>query len=159
MTNNYWKNRIDPKTGKQYKPTALVLHITDSSFQSAMGWFQDPHSNASSNWLIDTNGKWHMVVKESDAAWANGRLVNPTWKGIIEGVNPNLYTISVEVASTGGFPPWRQWISWAKGCKELLRRNGLTINDVVNHNEIHGGKTCPGTWFSKFYLKLLLTII
>lgn len=161
MTNNYWKDRIDPKTGKRYKPTALVLHITEGSSRSALRWFSDPHSYASSNYLVDEDGNWITVVPEQHAAWANGYIFRPKWDGLVKNVNPNLYTISVEAASLGGFPSWKQWTSWAKGCKGICDRHGWTVDSVhvVNHNEIRSNKVCPGRWFNRFYLGLLVRML
>lgn len=38
----------------------------------------------------------YQVVDLSDMAWGNGDVREPTWSRIIPGVNPNLYTVSVE---------------------------------------------------------------
>jgi N-acetyl-anhydromuramyl-L-alanine amidase AmpD len=156
-TNNYWKDRKDPVTKEYYQPKALVLHITDSSFYSTKSWFEYPYSYASSNYVVDENGGWWECVPEQHAAWANGKKVNPTWTGLINGVNPNLYTISVEVVNKGQMPSWKQWISWAKGCKEIMDR--YPDIEVINHSEIHTGKTCPKPWFSKFWLNLLIKYV
>jgi N-acetyl-anhydromuramyl-L-alanine amidase AmpD len=106
-TNNYWKDRID-ENGVQHKPRAIVLHITDGSFLSTKSWFMSPLSSASSNYVVDTDGTWYQFVNPKHAAWANGRVVRPTWQGIDLNVNPNFYTISVEVVNRGGFPSWNQ---------------------------------------------------
>ena len=87
------------------------------------------------------------------------RIINPTTDLLKPGVNPNLFTISVEVVNNGEMPPWRQWISWARGCKDIMDRNGITIDHVVNHYEIQGNKRCPRPWFTRFYLQLLLRFI
>ena len=160
-TRNYFKDRRDPKTGLSYKPKALVLHITDGTLESTLNHFKNPRSNASSNYIVDPQGNWISMVDEKNAAWANGKVVDPIWKGYTEGINPNLQTISVEVVSFGGFPNLKQWISWARGCKEICQRHGWTVNDlqVVNHFEINSQKTCPGKWFSRQYLKILWNIV
>jgi len=158
---NFWKNRQDPETGIRYKPEALVLHITDSSLWSTKSWFEDPHSQVSSHWVVDADGRWIPVVDEKDAAWANGLKVNPTWEGLKPDINPNLYSISVEVVSFGQFPSFKQWSSWVKGCKQICLRWNIPMDNlhIVNHNEIRADKRCPGRWFSKFYLILLSRVL
>ena len=157
-TNNYFKDRRDPKTNSHFNPTMLVLHITDSSFKSTKAWFEDPHSYVSANWVLDKNGKWWECVDEKDGPWTNGRVVRPT-RQLDLGINPNLYSITIEVVNSGEIPPWKQWISWARGCKEIMDRHGFTVKDVANHFEINAGKRCPRPWFSRFYLQLLLRFI
>jgi len=108
------------------------------------------------------DGEVDKLVSEEDAAWANGKMVKPIWKGLLvengEVVNPNLYTISVAVASTGEIPTWKNWVKWVQLCKEILNRYDWTVNElrVVNHFEINALKSCPKAWFSRFYLNLLI---
>lgn len=158
QTNNFFANRVDPKTGDSFLPTMLVLHITDSSMASTAHWFSRNDSYASSNYIVDVDGSWYECVDPKDAPWTNGRIVNPKRK-LIEGVNPNAYSLTVEVVNQGQMPPWKQWASWARGCRELMEEFNIEMKDVVNHNEIHAGKTCPGPWFSRFYLQLLLRFV
>jgi N-acetylmuramoyl-L-alanine amidase len=158
---NYSKGRVDSKTGKRYIPNAIVLHITDGSFNSTRYWFEDSRSQVSSHWLVDENGTAHPIVDEKDTAWHAGRVVNPTWKGLIPHVNPNLYTIGIEVVNRGEFPPWKQWKGWVMLCRDISRRYNMPLNElhVANHYEIRGNKTCPKSWFSRSYLLLLNRII
>lgn len=156
-TPNFWADRKDPTTGEQYKARALVLHITDGSFLSTKRWFIDPRSYASSHYVVDRNGDWWQFVDEKDASWTNGKVVNPTWKNINLKVNPNLETITVEVVNSGEMPSWKQWTSWARGCKDIMKRNH--IFDVVNHFEINASKQCPRPWFTRFWLRMLLKYI
>lgn len=158
QTKNFFPDRIDPKTGKKHNIQMLVLHITDGSFISTKYHFENPKSYASSNYVLDTDGRWWECVKEKDGPWTNGKVIRPT-RELIEGVNPNLYSITVEVVNSGQLPPWKQWSSWAKGCRDIMNRYELTIDDVVNHNEIHTGKSCPGPWFRRFYLQMLLRFV
>lgn len=164
-TKHYWSNRIHPKTGKQYAPKALVLHITDGSFASTKNWIENPYSYVSYNWIIDKQGNVHRCVPEQHASWANGHVVRPKFQHFeVERnqiVNPNLYTISVAVENSGEVPPFKQWQAWVKLCDEILRRNNWSITPerVVNHYEIKSSKSCPRPYFTRFYLKLLSDII
>ena len=61
----------------------------------------------------------------------------------------------------GAFPLWKNWIEWAKLCKEKLNEYNLPLDalHVVNHNEINLKRRCPGIWFRRFYLKLLIQYV
>ena len=38
----------------------------------------------------------YQLVADTNAAWANGGVKNPTWQPLIPNVNPNQYTLSIE---------------------------------------------------------------
>ena len=199
-TNNYFRSRVDPNTGKQYKPEAVVNHITASGFLSTKNWIEDPRSFVSYNWIIH-NGRAIEVVPEEHAAWGNGHVVNPTWTGLkrlgfgdtgddfvtIEArqdqgekgnslilletdkvlgagnviVNPNLYTVSVAVVTNGKHISWEDWQAWVKLNRQIRKRQGFELNEkqCVNHYEIKTTKTCPRTFYTRFYLQALDLII
>ena len=158
-TKNFWPDRFDRENNIRYIPKALVLHITDSSSRSAMYWFQDPASNASSHYLVQEDGEVMQFVYEKDAAWHAGKSVRPTWKRFNPKVNSNWVTIGIEVAITGPYslPGWKQWTETAKLVKSICQKYGWPMDPehVVNHNEIHAGKSCPGQWSNRFYISLL----
>ena len=158
LTNNFWRDRV--KDGKKYYPTALCLHITDGSLEGTLAHIKNPASQVSYNWLFH-KGEFIEVVKESDAAWANGLAVKPTWKGYDPKVNSNLRTISVGVISRGGFPNVLHWFAWAKGCRDICKRNNIPMDNlgIVNHNEIRIDKTCPGDWYNKRWFLFLKNFV
>ena len=155
---NYFEDRKDPDTGIRYKPEILCLHITDSGFWSTKFTLENPKSQVSYNWVVDTNGKWHNAVDEKHGAWANGLLVRPKWTPIHTNVTPNLYCISVGAVSFGAIPPYVQWKSWARLCKEIIERHNIPMDavHVVNHNEIRVDKRCPGRYFRRWWLILFI---
>lgn len=166
LSPNYWPDRIDPKTGIQYKPIALVLHITEGSSRSALGekrlgWFKDPKSQVSANWLVDEQANWIEVVPEKHAAWANGLVRNPTWPIYNSEINPNLQTINVEATSVGLFPSIKLWFSWARGCKKICKRYNFPLNKIgiINHYELRSDKKCPRPWFTRAWLLTLMRIV
>jgi N-acetyl-anhydromuramyl-L-alanine amidase AmpD len=140
--------------------TGLVLHITDGSSESAINWFMNPQSGVSAHYVVTENGNVVQMVEEKDSAWHAGRVSGCTWKGFT-GKNPNWHTIGVEAASRGQFPPIVQWLAWARLCKDICLRNNIALNDVgiANHREIYQFKTCPGDWFSRYWLLFLIKII
>lgn len=157
MTKHYWPNRIDPETKTEYGPKAIVLHITDGSSASTLNWIKDPRSYVSYNYIVDEQGKVIEVVDPRHAAWASGRIYRPTWSELDPEVNPNLYTISVALANSGGVPNWLQWKAWAELCRTICRDNGWPMDEkhVVEHREINSAKRCPAPYGTRFYLKLL----
>lgn len=157
-TKNYWKDRIDD-AGIRHSVRALVLHITDSSSQSAIQWFLNP-IGASAHYLVCENAEVVQMVDEKDAAWHAGKVVNPRWEGYAHN-NPNYSTIGVEVASTGQFPPINQWFAWARLCKDIIERYNIPKDaiGIVNHNEIRADKSCPGNWFNRTWLLFLMRIV
>lgn len=138
-----------------HKITGVVLHITEGSFDSAKNWFLDPASQVSAHYIVG-NDRILNMVPESRGAWHAGR-VSPDayWKGLIPGVNPNKYTIGIEVAlnSASEFPGWPQWKDAAWLLADICRRNNIPLNEigVAHHHEIFTGKTCPGWWITRFY--------
>ncbi len=91
------------------KPKAVVLHIATGPLTAIFPTFNNPKSSASSHFCVGKDGTIEQYVSLNDTAYANGirwlnrhwftpsgRLVRPTWKGLMAGVNPNYYTISIE---------------------------------------------------------------
>lgn len=90
QTNN-WSER------QGYIPEIVVVHISAGSLTSMDNWFATPGSQASAHYGVGKDGKTvNQYVDESKMAWANGRVNNPSFTLYKPGVNPNLYTISIE---------------------------------------------------------------
>ncbi|KKL10962.1 hypothetical protein LCGC14_2550580 [marine sediment metagenome] len=146
-----------------FVPKAIVLHITEGSYASTKSWFEMQNSQVSSHWVVDPFYGAIEVVKEIDTAWANGLPVRPRWKGMIKGVNPNLYTISVEVVLQNGytFPSFKLWKDTAQLVADISRRWDIPLNSmgVVNHNEIRADKECPGKWMRRWYILFLIKVL
>lgn len=143
---------------------AVVCHITGGSSASALSWFSTPVSFASAHYLIDEVGEVHLLVKEEDTAWHTGKVVRPRWSGLKfddrgSVINPNLYTIGVEVALLNGrvLPGWKQWKAWASLVREICFKYSIPQNElgIVHHNEIRADKECPGFWINRQWLKFL----
>jgi len=99
---NFFANRA----GK--KPIAMCYHVTDDLvLNNTISWFQNSSSQASSHFVIDTDGTVYQFVSSTDGAWTNGdfelngqlgyrtdipALVN----SINAGPNLNDYTITIE---------------------------------------------------------------
>ena len=152
-------NQVNGRKG--FVPKAVVLHITDSSFDSAMNTFFNPSDEKSAHYLINSLGDIYKLVEETDTAWHAGKTILSTWKGI-EKDNPNLYTVGIEVAlKANEFPTWSQWVETAKLVKDICVRWNIPQNElgIVNHNEINGAKVCPGKWITRFWVIMLNKVI
>ncbi len=91
----------------------VVMHIAQGGYDAAVRWLSDENANpnSSAHFVIAKDGRIAQLVSIDDSAWANGlrwdaesnqwftpsgRPVKPTWQDIEPGVNPNLFTISIE---------------------------------------------------------------
>lgn len=134
-----------------YQPIAVVLHIAEGSLAGCDAWFNSPNNQGSStHYAIGKRGEIHQYVAEEDAAWGNGQVRKPTWPLLIEGVNPNLYTVSIEHEGFTG-EPWTEAMFHADVW--LVRRITQQWNIPVDRDHIIGHyhidsvtrARCPGT--------------
>jgi N-acetyl-anhydromuramyl-L-alanine amidase AmpD len=104
--------------------------------------------------------KVYQWVEEKDMAWGNGRVDNPTWKGIKPNANPNLYTISIEhEGKSGHFWTGDQYNATAQLVKEIAQRWNIPLDadHVIVHSEIYAKKpSCTGAGFDKAQLLSML---
>ena len=143
---------------------AVVLHITAGSTRSTLFHFNDPKSYASAHYLVSpTEPYTAQLVPEEDTAWHTGVVYQPTWKGIKEGVNPNLYTIGIESVSPNSsyFPRWGQWVATATLLKDICKRHDIPLDaiGVVNHSEINAHKSGPGIYFGRKWMLILIKYV
>lgn len=81
---------------------AIVDHIMSGTLAGTDSWFQTPSSQASAHFGIGKNGEIHQYVDINNVAWANGGVARPSWPLLIDGVNPNYYTVSIEHEGQSG---------------------------------------------------------
>ena len=136
------------QTGRAgYKPEAVVIHVCEGTFDGTKAWFLNPASKVSAHFLISDESLIYQFVKCEDTAWHAGVIVRPIWKKLKEGVNPNRYTIGIELA---GFckdkPTLSKMVTAARLVRALCNRFNIEVNNqnIIPHYWIHGGKTCPG---------------
>lgn len=145
LTINFQRGRKGP-----YPPDTLVLHVTEGSAESARQWFHDPSSRVSAHYMVTKTGTIYHFVHESDTAWANGRVDNPTAQVVKErvGTNPNAWTISIEHEGDGTHeltdPQRAASLELMKDIQTRHHRIVFNRHHVLGHREIYALKTCPG---------------
>ena len=82
-----------------HRPIGIGLHITGAQWESNYSWMMNPAANASYNAVVKDDGTVVQLVPEQNAAYSHGRINRSTWPLLKQGVNPNLYTLSL--ARTG----------------------------------------------------------
>lgn len=94
---NIKKNLVKNYSEREgFKPELIVVHISAGSMTSMTDWFNTPNSQASAHYGVGKDGSILQYVQEDKKAWANGRVNNPSFSLYKPGINPNLYTISIE---------------------------------------------------------------
>lgn len=142
---NFTKGRKGP-----YLPDALVIHVTEGNAESVRAWFKNPDAKVSSHYLTTKKGAIYQFVRETDTAWANGRVANPTAELVLArpSANPNSWTISIENEGNGLeelTTPQRKALMWL--IRDIQSRNHRITSDrrhILGHREIYSLKSCPG---------------
>ena len=129
------------------KPEAIVIHITQGAFKGALSWLTNPASQVSAHFLISEVGEIAQLVKCENTAWHAGVVVRPTWPLIKQGINPNFYTLGIELAGFPNIiPSMAQIIACARLAHDLTNQFSIPIDNqhIIPHNSINGAKSCPG---------------
>ena len=132
----------------QYRPSVIVIHIAEGDAQSVRAEFTG-NTEKSSHYLVLKTGEVWQFCSENDTAYGNGTVDKPTAKIVLErtGLNPNLYTISIEHE---GFGYKDITAEQYKASSELIREISerwlipLDRTHIIRHREINAGKLCPG---------------
>ena len=131
------------------RPSAVVLHTTEGTFDGTAAWFADPASGVSAHYLVGLDGRVAQFVDEEDTARHAGRVFAPT-ADLSAGEDPNDWTIGIEFED-GGDPAAvvRTPAQLAAGAALLRALTGrwdipLDRAHVLEHREISADKRCPG---------------
>jgi N-acetylmuramoyl-L-alanine amidase len=141
--------------GRQgHKVIGICDHIECGTEAGTESWFRNPAAQVSAHFSIGRDGSIHQYVHESDTAWAEGIVNNPTSPlfSKFAGVNPNLYLISIEHE---GYPQdgltevQYQSTLWLH--KKLIAENGVVVDrtHITGHSAFDSvnRKDCPGPKF------------
>jgi len=152
---NRWTGR------KGYRPEAIVIHICDGSYTGAHAWLLNPASKVSAHYIVRKDGCYDQLVKFEDTAWHCGVVVRPTWKLLKPGVNPNLYTLGIEIALRADEPPTQKTIHKVVGLVRYLAGKfeiPIDRDHIIGHREIDAAKTCPGKFIDVDAIVYLATL-
>lgn len=144
-------------------PFVIVNHISAGTMSSMDSWFTSPANQVSSaHFGIARDGRMHQYVSIDRMAWANGlflsQLQSATAPVVAEqGVNPNLYTVSIEHEGLNGALTELQFeasIQLHRYIQTYIREKWgrefpLDSNHVIGHNQINPVQkpNCPGPHF------------
>ncbi|GIP38623.1 hypothetical protein J31TS4_19030 [Paenibacillus sp. J31TS4] len=144
-------------------PCAIVDHISAGSMGSMDNWFTDPSNTVSSaHFGVSKTGAIHQYVPIDRMAWANGltaaQIPNAPAQIVRDmGVNPNLYSVSIEHEGTDGALTEAQFTASVQlhaYIRDFIldkwgRRFPLDKYHVIGHCHINpvGKPNCPGPKF------------
>jgi peptidoglycan hydrolase-like protein with peptidoglycan-binding domain len=135
-----------------FKPEAIVIHRSGGSLDDIDARFSQTRSFNSAHYAVGTEGEVHQYVEETDTAFHAGVVVNPAWRLLKAGSNPNFITIAIEHAGVAGDPVTElQYAATAALIAEILRTYQIfaDADHVVLHSEIRAGRLCPGDGFDR----------
>ena len=134
------------------KPEAVVVHRTGGTMADIDTRCGQAGTYSSAHYAVGIDGTVHQYVEETDTAFHAGVVVNPEWKLIEPGTNPNLYTIGIELEGNAGEATAdAQYSAAAALIAEVAARwqIGADPDHVVVHDEIRAGRNCPGDGFDR----------
>lgn len=132
-------------------PVAVVLHTMAGCMAGTRDWYKNPAAKASAHYGIGFDGAIDQYVSEDDSAYACGAINRPTWPliGLMGGVNPNRWTINVELEGYPGDPiTSAQMISLLWLVRDICGRHPIPMDGdrIVGHYRIDSVNRpeCPG---------------
>jgi len=156
---NYFSSNHYSPTYRQNDSTIthVVIHDIEGTGVSAINTFEDPNSNASAHYVIDSDGTVYQVVHEKDIAFQAGNL----WF--------NQHSVGIEHAgfAATGFQWYNatEYLASAKLVAYLLNKYHIPLehNHIVSHGTIPASNLAstpnhvdPGPyWLWDYYLNLI----
>lgn len=156
ITQNFWKNR----KGNSIK--FIVVHRTEGTKESNLAWIANPKSQVSYHAIVDEMGEITTIVPDQYSAWHAGKIVKPTSEHAKSGTNPNLRSLGIGITGMSKETPTLQQIlrvsQWiAEKC--TIHNIPIDRKHIIEHNEIRGDKTCPGSQVDTQALVYLVKIL
>ncbi|MFD0868753.1 N-acetylmuramoyl-L-alanine amidase [Paenibacillus residui] len=171
-----WKgnNHTNSSSRGTHVPFVIVNHISAGTMASMDSWFTSPGNKTSSaHFGVAKDGRIHQYVDIRRMAWANGIGAEDIAKSktpVIQdnpGINPNLYSVSIEHEGTDGDLTEAQFQAsvWLhryiqQQVQEIWGRVfELDRYHVIGHFQVNprGKPSCPGSKFpwNRLYKELL----
>ncbi len=135
-----------------FAPEAIVIHQSGVSLAEIDARCVGAKTYNSVHYAVGAAGDVHQYVEEKDTAFQAGVVVNPTWKLIKPGKNPNLYTVGIEQEKLSpGQPADAQYQALAGLILEINGRWKFELDGdhIVLHSEIRAGAGCPQNGFDR----------
>jgi N-acetyl-anhydromuramyl-L-alanine amidase AmpD len=129
-----------------FTPEAIVLHRTGGSRDFFRARFNDPSASLSAHYLVCRDGAVDQFVVETDTAFHAGVVAGATWPGLRTNVNPNFYTIGIEMEGARSDDwPEPQIDAAATLIAEVAGRWGIAVDadHVIGHRAIRASTGCP----------------
>lgn len=142
-----WVGSPNYSSRKGYVPRAIVLHTMDGTLAGTDSWFGTPASQVSAHYGVGEDGAVHQYVDEKNVGWANGILEQGNRWPYVDGVNPNLRTISIETEDFGtGAPVSSAQEQAVRSLVAGIVRRNPSIVYLVTHSAISpkSRPSCPG---------------
>lgn len=130
-----------------FRPEAIVLHRTGGSRTFWRSRFNTSGATVSAHYVVGRDGIVDMYVLETDTAFHAGMVVGPTWPRLRPNVNPNFYTIGIELegVATDNWPDAQVQATAALVAEVAARwQFGIDSDHVIPHSAIRAPSRCPG---------------
>jgi AmpD protein len=129
-------NTPNVSNGRTIKPQAIVLHHTAGSVAGSVAWSMNPASRVSYHCIVGRNG-WRWTLADPDErTWHAGKS---EWRG-----RRDLNSWSIGAAFEGNTYKrtlgMDEMASMAEYLVPLMRRYGLTLDDVTDHRTVAPGR-------------------
>ena len=136
----------------------VIIHSMAGNYRGTLAWFNNPKVIASAHYLISKTGEISKCVEEINAAWHSGEvtvgyknaplILQKKW-----GVNPNLFTIGLELEDENNKEwsyPQKQYFATVELVVDICKRHKLPVNadTILMHkqtNPIHRSDPI-GSW-------------
>lgn len=150
------KIRNNKFAGRPAGIKGIVLHIQEGTSRGSLNWWcNGPNVQASSHIMAQKDGSILRIVYDTDGAWTNGDVQNPSARGkelmaTAPNVNPNRYTLTIEAEGyTNDTMPAAQVDAICWMCATWMVRHNLKIKDIYRHADINSVSraNCPGKYF------------
>lgn len=145
---NYYANRKDPITGRQYRICKITIHHAASvgaTAESVARYLKDRNPKGSTNYAIGNDGGICLCVPEENAAWTSNSKLN------------DLQAVNIEVANVKGAPNWEisdvAYAQLINLCVDICRRNGMDgltwtgdSSGTLTCHYMFAATACPGAY-------------
>ena len=140
--------------GRRIKPQAVVLHHTAGSYAGSVAWCMDPASRVSYHAIVARDGRRTVLADPDERTWHAGVS---SWRG-----RRDLNSWAIGAAFEGDTNKRElgeaEMASMAEYLLPLMKRYGLTLDDVTDHRTVAPGRKDDLAWRElerfKAYLKL-----